>query len=134
MSRSGFFVVLGIALPYTGLSLADTMAMAASDRSREPAVLRLTGDTGGQILRLVAAEALTAAVVGGLLGALVTAVDPAGMRGAPALLSVRPPIGMPWPTLAAAAAARAVLAVVAAVVPAALALRRRAVGPAGVRE
>lgn len=42
-TRMGFFLVLGIALLYTGISLANTMVMATSDRVRELAVLRLAG-------------------------------------------------------------------------------------------
>lgn len=126
-TRMGFFLVLGIALLYTGISLANTMVMATSDRVREFAVLRLAGATRWQVLRLVGAEALMVVVVGGLLGALVAGLDLAGMWSALGLLSVRTSIEIPWATLAAAMGACAVLAVISAVVPAGLALRRRAV-------
>ncbi|MEV7323127.1 FtsX-like permease family protein [Streptomyces sp. NPDC093970] len=133
-TRSGFFLVLGIALLYTGISLANTMVMATSDRVRELALLRLAGATGRQVLRLVAAEALVVVAVGGLLGALVAVLDLAGLRGALALLSVRTPVEIPWAVLAAAAGACAVLAVTSAVVAAAHALRRSAVESAGAHE
>ncbi|PKT70444.1 ABC transporter permease, partial [Streptomyces populi] len=77
-TRAGFFLVLGIALLYTGISLAGTMVMATSDRVRELAVLRLAGATRWQVLRLVGAEALMVVVVGGLLGTLVAVLDLAG--------------------------------------------------------
>ena len=133
-TRTGFLLVLGIALLYTGISLANTMVMATSDRVRELAVLRLAGATRWQVLRLVGAEALMVVVVGGLLGALVAGVNLAGMWSALGLLSVRTSIEMPWATLASATGACAVLAVISAVAPAGLSLRRRAVEPAGARE
>ncbi|MEV7287869.1 FtsX-like permease family protein [Streptomyces sp. NPDC093252] len=130
----GFFLVLGIALLYTGISLANTMVMATSDRVRDLAVLRLAGATRWQVLRLVGAEALMVVVVGGVLGALVAGLNLLGMWGALGLLSVWTPIEIPWGTLGAAVGACAVLAVVSAVVPAGVSLRRRAVELAGVRE
>ncbi|MEH0548606.1 FtsX-like permease family protein [Streptomyces sp. B21-105] len=133
-TRAGFFLVLGIALLYTGISLAGTMVMATSDRSRELAVLRLAGATRWQVLRLVGAEALTVVVVGGALGALVAGLNLAGMWGALGLRSVWTSVELPWATLAAVLAACAVLAVVSAVVPAGLALRRGAMEPAGTPE
>ncbi|MGI3230662.1 FtsX-like permease family protein [Streptomyces sp. GTA36] len=133
-TRTGFLLVLGIALLYTGISLANTMVMATSDRVRDLAVLRLAGATDWQVLRLVGAEALMVVTVGGLLGALVAGLNLLGMWSALGLLSVRTSIEIPWATLAAAMGACAVLAVISAVVPAGLSLRRRAVELAGVRE
>jgi putative ABC transport system permease protein len=130
----GFFLVLGIALLYTGISLANTMVMATSDRVRELAVLRLAGATRWQVLRLVSAEALMVVMVGGLLGALVAGLNLMGMWMALGLLSVYTSIEIPWATLAAALGACAVLAVISAVAPASLSLRHRAVELAGVRE
>jgi putative ABC transport system permease protein len=133
-TRTGFLLVLGIALLYTGISLANTMVMATSDRVRDLAVLRLAGATDRQVLRLVGAEALLVVAVGGLLGALVAGLNLLGMWSALELLSVRTSIEIPWATLAAAMGACAVLAVISAVVPAGLSPRRRAVELAGVRE
>ncbi|MCX4908986.1 ABC transporter permease [Streptomyces sp. NBC_00878] len=133
-TRMGFFLVLGIALLYTGISLANTMVMATSDRVRELAVLRLAGATRWQVVRLVGAEALMVVMVGGLLGALVAGLNLVGMWSALGLLSVWTSIEIPWATLAAAMGACAVLAVVSAVAPAGLSLRRRAVEAAGTPE
>ncbi|WP_405526084.1 ABC transporter permease [Streptomyces canus] len=133
-TRYGFLLVLGIALLYTGISLANTMVMAASDRVRDLAVLRLAGATRRQVLRLVGAEALTVVAVGGVLGLLVTVINLGGMRGALGLLSVHGPMRIPWPELATVTGACAVLAVVFSVAPAAWAMRRRAVELAGTRE
>ncbi len=133
-TRAGFLLVLGIALLYTGISLANTMVMATSDRVRELAVLRLAGATRWQVLRLVGAEALMVVVVGGLLGASVAGINLLGMWSALGLLSVRTSIEIPWAALAAATGACAVLAVISAVAPAGLSLRRSAVELAGARE
>ncbi|WP_033952851.1 FtsX-like permease family protein [Streptomyces sp. CNQ431] len=133
-TRMGFFLVLGIALIYTGISLANTMVMATSDRVRELAVLRLAGATRWQVLRMVGAEALMVVMVGGLLGALVAGLNLLGMWSALGLLSVWTSIEIPWATLAAAMGTCAVLAVISAVAPAGLSLRRRAVELAGTPE
>ncbi|NUS26832.1 MAG: ABC transporter permease, partial [Streptomyces sp.] len=122
-TRLGYFLVLGIALLYTALSVANTLVMATSDRTRELASLRMAGATNPQVLRLVATESLTVVAVGALLGLLVTALNLTGMWAALGLQSVRSPIHVPWPELGATTMACALLAVTAAVVPAGLALR-----------
>lgn len=133
-TRLGMLLILGIALLYTGIALANTLVMATSDRVGDLAVLRLTGATGPQVLRLVAAEALVVVAVGALLGAAAAGLNLLGVRGALALLSVRSPLVVPWGSVGAMVAASAVLAVVAAVVPALAALRTRPVELAGTRE
>lgn len=133
-TRLGYLLVLGIALLYTGISLANTLVMATSDRVRDLAVLRLAGATTGQVLRLVAAEALMVVVVGGVLGLLVAALNLLGMWSALGLLSVWTPIAIPWTAIGSAVGACAVLAVVSAVAPAGISMRRRAVELAGMRE
>ncbi|WP_063733385.1 ABC transporter permease [Streptomyces sp. RTd22] len=124
VTRIGLLLVLGIALLYTGISLANTMAMATSDRVRDLATLRLAGATPGQILRLVGAEALMVVVVGAVLGVLVAGLNLMGMGSALHLLSVPTTIRIPWTAIGAAVGACATLAVVSSVAPAALALRR----------
>lgn len=133
-TRLGVLLVLGIALFYTGISVVNTTVMAASDRVRDLAVLRLAGATRWQLLRLTGAEALTAVTAGALLGVLVTCVNLAGLWSALALLSVRPTLTLPWEALGTTAGVCALLAVAAATVPAALALRRRPAILVGVRE
>jgi putative ABC transport system permease protein len=123
-TRAGFALVLGIALLYAGIALAATLAMSTSDRRRELRSLRLAGATRAQVLRLVAAEALTVTVAGGVLGVLVAALNLLGMDGALRLLSAPAGPALPWPALGAVAGACAVTAVVSAVVPAGWALRR----------
>ena len=130
----GFLLVLGIALLYTGISLANTMVMATSDRVRELAVLRLAGATRWQVLAMVAGEALMVVAVGGVLGLLVAGLNLAGLWGALGLLSVRSPVRLPWAELGATVGSCAVLAMVCSLAPAALAMRRRAGELAGMHE
>ncbi|GEC08159.1 hypothetical protein SSP24_58140 [Streptomyces spinoverrucosus] len=122
-TRLGLLLVLGIALLYTGISVAGTMVMAASDRVRDLAALRLAGATHAQVLRLVGAEALMVVAVGGVLGALVAVLNLTGMWTALGLLSVRPTPELPWQALGATVGACAVLAVVSSVTATARALR-----------
>ncbi|MFF4659249.1 FtsX-like permease family protein [Streptomyces sp. NPDC001381] len=124
-TRLGVFLVLGIALLYTGISLANTMVMAAAGRRRDLTALRLAGATRAQLLRLTAAEALTVVSLGGLLGLLVTAVNLTGMWGALHLVGAPPTLLMPWAALAGTTAACAAIAVAAALTPAAVTLRTR---------
>ncbi|MCZ4123389.1 ABC transporter permease [Streptomyces sp. H39-S7] len=133
-TRIGFWLVLGIALLYTAIALANTLVMATSDRVRDLAVLRLAGATTPQVLRLVAAEALMVVVVGAVLGTIVAGVNLLGIEAALAVLSVSSPLVVPWAAVGAVTGACAVVAVFSAVLPAGLALRTRPVEPAGMRE
>jgi putative ABC transport system permease protein len=114
-TRAGYLVVLGIALVYTGIAVANTMLMATSDRGRDLAVLRLAGATRRQVLLVVAAEALTVVTVGAILGVGVTVLNLGGIWAALAFLSVPAPIVMPWPALFATSAACAAVALVASI-------------------
>ncbi|MER5429185.1 FtsX-like permease family protein [Streptomyces sp. NPDC002588] len=122
-TRLGLFLVLGIALLYTGISLANTLLMAAADRRRDLTALRLAGATRAQILRLTAAESLTVVALGGALGLLVTVVNLAAMWGALHLVSAPAALVVPWQALAWTTTACATIAMTATLPPTALALR-----------
>ncbi|MFD3903864.1 ABC transporter permease [Streptomyces sp. CB04723] len=133
-TRLGLWLILGIALLYTGIALANTQMMATSDRVRDLASLRLTGATKGQVLRLVAVEALVVVAAGAVLGAVIAGVNLLGVWSALGLLGVWSGVVVPWGTVAAVIGASALLATVASVLPASLALRVRPVELAGMRE
>lgn len=133
-TRAGLLLILGIALLYTGIALANTQVMAVSDRVRDLAVLRLTGATKPQVIRLVAVEALMVVGVGAVLGGAVAGLNLLGVKSALELLSVSSPVVVPWTALVAVPAACALVAVVSAVLPALVALRTRPVEVAGARE
>ncbi|MBM9620204.1 ABC transporter permease [Streptomyces zhihengii] len=113
-TRLGLLVVLGIALVYTAVCLAGTLLMATAARRDETASLRLAGATRGQVLRTVAGEALLAVAVGTVLGALVAAVDLAGMAAALSALGAPVAMEVPWGAAASAAGVCAVIAVTCA--------------------
>ncbi|MGW6718806.1 FtsX-like permease family protein [Streptomyces sp. NPDC054995] len=133
-TRLGLWMILGIALVYTGIALANTLMMATSDRVRDLASLRLTGATKGQVLRLVGVEALVVVAVGAVLGAVIAGVNLLGVWSALGLLDVWSDVVVPWGTVAAVIGASALLAMVASVLPASFALRVRPVELAGMRE
>ncbi|MEU8541090.1 FtsX-like permease family protein [Streptomyces sp. NPDC048717] len=133
-TRLGLLMILAIALVYTGIALANTLVMATTDRARDLALLRLTGATKAQVLRLVAVESVTVVAAGAVLGAAASAVNLLGVRAALGLLDVGSGIVAPWLEVAAVTAVTALLAAVAATLPAAFALRTRPVELAGARE
>jgi putative ABC transport system permease protein len=118
-SRTSTWLVLGIALGYALLAVANTMAMASSGRRRELAALQLAGATRRQVLSYVAAESLVAIVAGTVVAALaggaMLAVDWLGLHG----LIGSFPVALPW------RGAGAVVGVLAATGTAARALRAR---------
>jgi putative ABC transport system permease protein len=61
-------VVLGLALVYTVIAIANTLVMATAGRRAELAALRLAGATRGQVLRLAGMEAALVAALGAGLG------------------------------------------------------------------
>lgn len=121
----GYVLVLGIALLYTAIALANTLLMATSDRGGDLRLLRLAGATRGQVLAVTTAESLLATAVGALLGTAVTAVNLTGMRAALAVLGVDSPVVVPWLPMGAVAGVCAALSVLCTLLPAARALRRR---------
>ncbi|MCX5559573.1 ABC transporter permease [Streptomyces sp. NBC_00038] len=99
-TRLGLLVVLGIALVYTGISLAGTLLMATSARGAELRSLRLAGATHGQVLRVVAGETVVGVGVGALLGGAVAGVNLAGLAVALGRLSAPVGVGVPWGVVA----------------------------------
>jgi putative ABC transport system permease protein len=133
-NRFGAIAVLGMALLYTGIAIANTLVMATRDRARELATLRLSGTTPGQVLRMVAVEAVLVTGVGALLAAIVTGITVVATYRGLADAAPAVDLAVPWRQLGAIVACCLVTAVVSSVVPAALLVRRRAVDLAGVRE
>ncbi|MFJ3584818.1 FtsX-like permease family protein [Streptomyces sp. NPDC090127] len=117
-TRLGLLLVLGIALVYTVLALANTLLMATSVRGGELASLRLAGATRAQVLRVVTGESALAVTIGAVLGLAVTAVCLAVQGAALAALSAPVALAVPWPTMAATAATCALVAAAASALPA----------------
>lgn len=101
-TRLGMWVVLGIALAYTTIALANTLLMAVRARRPELTALRLAGATRGQVLAVVTGEALFAVAIGTVLGAAVTAVNLGGLSAALWTLSAPVETTVPWLALGTA--------------------------------
>jgi putative ABC transport system permease protein len=127
-TRLGLFLVLGISLVYSGISLATTLLMAMSVRGGELRSLRLAGATRVQVLGVVVGEALVAVGVGAGLGVGVSAVNLGGLAGALGVLGAPVRVGVPWGVVGACVGACAGVGVVAAGVGGVLAMRSRARG------
>jgi putative ABC transport system permease protein len=79
--------ICGAVVFTTLLVCANTMAMSVRERTREVAVLRTLGFTRGRILKLLLGESIAVALIGGVIGVLVSTVVIAYMA--------RPGIGLP---------------------------------------
>ncbi|MGY0233296.1 ABC transporter permease [Longispora urticae] len=127
-------VVLGIVVLFCFIAIVNTLMMATADRRRDLAVLRLTGATPKQALRVFAAESLLVCAVGFTLAALAALVNLIGLRFALTSLFGSTPIVVPWGPVVLIGGISVVLALLGTVLPAALALRTPSVELAGVRE
>ncbi|MEU4442291.1 FtsX-like permease family protein [Actinosynnema sp. NPDC050801] len=68
------YLLVGMILAYTVISLVNTLVIATGERRREFALQRLIGATHGQILRMVGVESVVISLGGIILGAIVSAV------------------------------------------------------------
>jgi putative ABC transport system permease protein len=126
--------VLGLALLYTGIAVANTLVMATGERGRELAALRLVGATPRQLRRMIGLESVLVAAIGILLGGVVSAITVGGMRAGLSGLAPAVPVAVPWLPIGAITASCLVIAVLASLIPATVVLRRPSVDAAAVRE
>jgi putative ABC transport system permease protein len=133
-NRLALLAILGMALLYTGIAVANTLVMATHDRRRELAVLRLTGATPGQVLRMIGLEAVLVGLAGTALAGLVAAAMLAGLRARLAELVAEPQLTVPWTPIVLIAAGCLAAAVLASLLPTVLALRVPAAQLAAARE
>ncbi|MCC8243744.1 FtsX-like permease family protein [Saccharothrix luteola] len=68
------YLLVGMILAYTVISLVNTLVIATGERRREFALQRLIGATHGQILRMVGIESVVIALAGIILGGIVSLV------------------------------------------------------------
>jgi putative ABC transport system permease protein len=134
MNDFALLAVLGMALLYTTIAIANTLVMATADRARDLAVLRLAGTTPRQVLAMVGIEALLAAVTGVGLAWLVAAGMLVGLARGLRAVGADPQVVVPWTPVLGVAGVCAAVALVAALIPAALALRTPAARMAAARE
>ncbi|MFE5502492.1 FtsX-like permease family protein [Amycolatopsis japonica] len=121
------YLLVGMIIAYTVISVANTLVMATVRRRREFGLQRLTGSTRAQVLRMAGFEGGLVALVGIVLGTVVSAgaIVPFCLVAADSLL----PMGSPliYLTIIGLAAA---LALAATLVPAWAATRGPAVDAA----
>ncbi|KOG86871.1 hypothetical protein ADK38_28600, partial [Streptomyces varsoviensis] len=126
-TRLALLFIGGIAVLYTGVAIANTLVMSTRHRARELALLRLSGLTPAQVLRVVAAEALLVVAVGLVLAAGVAALSLGGLWIALQQIVSGTPVVVPAGPVAGTAAACALIALLATVAPAWHTLRTPAV-------
>ncbi|WP_152365182.1 ABC transporter permease [Microlunatus speluncae] len=106
-----------VALLVGGIMIANTFAILIAQRRRQIGLLRAVGATGGDVRRMVLAEAFLVGVVGAAIGiglGIGLATIGAALSG-----SISNGLALPWVRLALAAAVGVIVTVVAASVPAA---------------
>ncbi|MFF8973830.1 ABC transporter permease [Streptomyces sp. NPDC014995] len=125
------YLVVGLIIAYTAITVVNTQVMNTVARRREFALLRLTGTDRSQVLGMMRRESLTVVVVGAVVG-VALALPPLvlvaiALTGTP--LPTAPVLG--W---LAILGSTAVLAVAGAMLPARLMLRARPVEAIGMKE
>ncbi|UQI43302.1 FtsX-like permease family protein [Streptomyces sp. HU2014] len=118
------FLICGMLIGYTALSVVNTLVISVRDRRREFGLQRLTGATRGQVLRMMTVEAALVTAMGLTLGTLAAAAAlvPFSLAATDGWLPSGPPVI--YLTTAAGALA---LALVGTLVPTWAALRIRPV-------
>ncbi|WP_017539635.1 ABC transporter permease [Nocardiopsis halophila] len=130
LMRMFTWTILALSLGYAAVSLGNTLSLAASARRRDMALLRVAGAHRWQAAAVLTAESGLAAVVGLVVGALLSLPglfaltvglrDEFDPRKGPAEVSVH----LPWAESGAVAAACLAIGLLAALVPALRSLRR----------
>lgn len=125
------YLLAGLLIVFTAIAVVNTLVMATGERTREFAVLRLSGATPRQVLRMVRCEAMVVAAVAAALGSAIAAgtLVPFAHAIAGGSLPYAPPL-----LYAAIFAGSALLALGASLAPTRLALRTPPVRGIGVRE
>jgi putative ABC transport system permease protein len=132
--RQATAVILGLALIYSLIAVANTLVMAASGRRREMAALRLAGASRRQALRFITAESALVLLISAILAAGAATVVIVGQWAALTRFSAGVPVSIPWAVIGAITAGCAAVALLASVLPAWLLLRPRVVELADLRE
>ncbi|MGW0884671.1 FtsX-like permease family protein [Streptomyces sp. NPDC002671] len=127
-------VILGIALAYALIAVANTLVMAMAGRRREFALLGLAGTVRGQIVRVCAAESAVAVIVGAVLGAVATVLAAVTQHASLSKLVTGAPTVIPWTQIWGTVAICALVAVATASGATWRATRHRAIEAAGIRE
>ncbi|GAA2605618.1 FtsX-like permease family protein [Actinomadura fulvescens] len=138
LSRSGLsqsttnvYIVLGLLVAFTAISIVNTCVMGTAERAREFALLRLVGASRGQVVRTICMETAIVAVIGTIVGTAIGLVALAGASGAlTGTMSLHPSASRFAIVLMAVAA----LSLLVSLLPAAMVMRYRPATALGRRE
>jgi putative ABC transport system permease protein len=125
------FVLLGLALLYTGIAIANTLLMTSGERVEDIRLLRRIGATGAQTIRMLVLETATVVVVGVVLGLLTAAISLAGVYTALRDASPYAELAIPWQPIGAVVLVCLVIAILATVLPGWRALHKAGRGADG---
>jgi putative ABC transport system permease protein len=124
-NQVGLELLLGIAVAYSLIGIANTFLMSVGGRRSELALLHNTGATRRQVVWFVGAESLAITAIGLVLSAVIAGLVLLGIELALAGETGSAAIRLPWPTLGVLCAACVVLAAGTSTVPAWFQFRRR---------
>ncbi|MGW3043208.1 FtsX-like permease family protein [Kitasatospora sp. NPDC001159] len=133
-SDNAAVIILGIALAYSLIAVANTLIMAMAGRRREFALLGLAGTARTQIVKIAAAESAIAVIVGTLLAAIATALAALTQHISLNKLITSAPTVIPWTQISETIALCALVTLATAAQATARATRQRAIEAAGIRE
>ena len=115
-----FRLLIGLALVYSGIAIANTMMMASGQRTRDIGALRMTGATTRQILTMLVWEVVMTIVVGVVLGAVAAGASILSVWSVLNRTYGPVPLNLPWPELLGIVGICATIALLASVLPARL--------------
>ena len=134
VSQNIILAILGLATLYIAIAVANAVVIAAADRRREFATVRLTGLTRGQVVRAALWESLVVAAIGIALGGAAAAITLAGVAAGVSDVVGTRIVAIPWTLIGVTVAGAAALVAVTSTLTAAAATREPAITLAGVRE
>lgn len=133
-TRQAITVILGVALAYAFIAVANTLVMSISGRRREIAALLLAGTTRRQVLRFIAAESALTVLIGAILTAAAAGTVIAGQRAALTRLLADAPVSVPWMPIGGIAAACGAVAIAVSMLSARHVLHSKVANLAGLQE
>lgn len=116
-------LLFGMALLYTGISIANTLAMSTGERTEEIRLMRRIGATGRQVAGVMLGEIVAVVLVGVVLGLTVAVITVAGVWQGLASTYAEAVIDLPLPQLIGVVLACVVIALAGGMVPTLRALR-----------
>lgn len=111
-------VIVGIAVLYCLIAVANTLVMTTLGRHKEVAALSLAGLTRRQVIGSAAAEAVLATLLGAVPAGLAMLATLVGQRAALLRLVSAAPVRVPWPDIGGVALACLLAAVATSVLAA----------------